>query len=209
MTLEVAVRNVTKSPITIRYRLPESEPEVTDARGRKVVVAMPPFFDFIVVPTERVLTAGETVTLFRRKIAVANSDEKADPSAVVADPTIRVPAGKYKIGFSEFVQDKVLLSTGTVEVEVTGKPPLTAWGQEVNGLPAGLGFRSGTPRSYRGETVALVVRVRNVGKEGVARFRYCRETYFETPPVVMDGKGEADPARTRRACDRVCGPRAG
>src|SRR3954469_24031505 len=51
---------------------------------------------------------------------------------------------------------------------------LTAWGMEVDGLQAGLGFRQGGDRAYsHGETVKLVVRVRNVGKEA-ATFIYCR-----------------------------------
>ncbi len=46
------------------------------------------------------------------------------------------------------------------------KETFTAWGREVGGLQAGLGFRPGERRAYHlGETVKLVLRIRNVGKE--------------------------------------------
>src|SRR5207248_200241 len=48
------------------------------------------------------------------------------------------------------------------------KEAFTAWGDEINGLQASLGFRPGEKRAYsHGETVKLVVRVRNVSKEDV------------------------------------------
>ena len=70
---------------------------------------------------------------------------------------------------------------------------LTAWGMEVDGLQAGLGFRQGGDRAYsHGETVKLVVRVRNVGKEA-AKFIYFREFFYENPPIVTDGDGKQVP----------------
>ena len=70
------------------------------------------------------------------------------------------------------------------------KEGFTAWGKEVGGLQAGLGFYPGEKRAYRlGETVRLVVRVRNVGKEAV-KFQYLREFFIETPPAVTDDKGK-------------------
>jgi RNA polymerase sigma factor (sigma-70 family) len=70
------------------------------------------------------------------------------------------------------------------------KEPFTAWGKEINGLQAGLGFRLGEMRAYRhGETVTLVVRVRNVGKKEV-KFQYLRQYFIETPPAVTDSTGK-------------------
>lgn len=70
------------------------------------------------------------------------------------------------------------------------KDAFTAWGQEVGGLQAGLGYRPGEKRVYsHGETVTLVVRVRNVGNEDV-KFRYLKEFFMETPPLVTGGEGE-------------------
>jgi RNA polymerase sigma factor (sigma-70 family) len=73
------------------------------------------------------------------------------------------------------------------------KAGFTAWGEEVGGLQAGLGFRPGDKRAYsRGENVKLVVRVRNVGKQEV-RFQYLRQFFIETPPAVTDGGSKPVP----------------
>ena len=73
------------------------------------------------------------------------------------------------------------------------KESFTAWGKEINGLQAGLGLRPGEHRAYHhGETVTLVVRVRNVGKETV-RFQYIRQFLDENPPTVTDAGGKTVP----------------
>jgi RNA polymerase sigma factor (sigma-70 family) len=70
------------------------------------------------------------------------------------------------------------------------KEAVTAWGKEVGGLQAGLGFLPGQKRAYHhGETVTLVVRVRNVCKEEV-KFQYLRQFFWENAPTVTDGKGK-------------------
>jgi RNA polymerase sigma factor (sigma-70 family) len=70
------------------------------------------------------------------------------------------------------------------------KKPFTAWGKEIGGLQAGLGFRPGEQRAYElGETVTLVVRIRNVGKEAV-KFEYVRQYLDEEAPVVTDADGK-------------------
>ena len=80
------------------------------------------------------------------------------------------------------------LATGKLELEV--KEDLTAWGQEVGGLQAGLAFKAGEKRAYtHGEWATLVVRVRNVGKEEV-KFQYLRQFFVEQPPTVFNEKGE-------------------
>jgi RNA polymerase sigma factor (sigma-70 family) len=195
---EVRVRNVSKAPIAISYGLPESEPKITDTKGEKVSVIMPPFLGIIVIPTEVVLKPGETTVLFKREIAVEEVPaRKAGLPIHVSSPTIRVRAGKYKIAFDEFVQRK--LTTGTVEVEVKDKRAkvspkekagVTAWGKEVGGLQAGLDFRPGEKRTYRhGETITLVVRLRNVGNEAV-KFEYVRQFLDENPPTVTNAAGK-------------------
>ena len=73
------------------------------------------------------------------------------------------------------------------------KEVVTAWGKEVGGLQAGLGFRPGERRAYRhGETVTLVVRVRNVGKEEV-KFQYLSQYFNENWPTVTDADGKPVP----------------
>ena len=109
------------------------------------------------------------------------------------------------------------LATGKLELEIKSAPPaepekkdppkqekegFTAWGKELSyrdvygasgGLQAGLGFRPGEKRAYsHGETVTLVVRVRNVGKEAV-KFNYITAYFVDWPPSVTDGEGKAGP----------------
>jgi RNA polymerase sigma factor (sigma-70 family) len=70
------------------------------------------------------------------------------------------------------------------------KEDFTAWGKEVGGLQAGLGFRPGEKRAYRqGETVKVVVRVRNVGKEAVD-FKHIWAFFLENPPRITDADGK-------------------
>ncbi len=74
--------------------------------------------------------------------------------------------------------------------KTTEKEPFTAWGKEVGGLQAGLGFKAGQKRAYHtGETVTLVVRARNVGKEEV-KFQYLRPFFYDNSPNVTDGEGK-------------------
>jgi RNA polymerase sigma factor (sigma-70 family) len=66
----------------------------------------------------------------------------------------------------------------------------TAWGPAVGDLQAGLGFRPGERRAYRhGETVTLVVRVRNVGKAD-ASLETIGKFFGEEPPTVTDSTGK-------------------
>jgi hypothetical protein len=68
----------------------------------------------------------------------------------------------------------------------------TAWGKEIHGLQAGLGFRLGQRRTYiPGETFTLVVRVRNVGKEEV-KLSYL-QPFIEHSPTVTDIDGKPVP----------------
>src|SRR5262249_19977281 len=77
--------------------------------------------------------------------------------------------------------------------------PFTAWGKELGGLQAGLGFRAGENRAYhRGETVTLVVRVRNVGDTEVT-FQYLNQFFVENPPAVTNNEGKPFPSVGRTA----------
>ena len=70
------------------------------------------------------------------------------------------------------------------------KEAFTAWGKEINGLQAGLGFPAGQKRVYsHGETVAVVLRVRNVGKEAV-EFNHIWAFFVENPPTITDADGK-------------------
>jgi RNA polymerase sigma factor (sigma-70 family) len=76
------------------------------------------------------------------------------------------------------------------------KEAFTAWGKEVGGLQAGLGYLPGQKRAYtHGETVTLVLRVRNVGKEAV-KWSYL-QPFIEHAPMVTDGDGKPVPQPTK------------
>jgi hypothetical protein len=93
------------------------------------------------------------------------------------------------------------LATGKLDLEVRDaektarkqekeKERFAAWGKEAGGLQAGLGYLPDQHRAYHtGETVTLVVRVRNFGKEPV-KFQYYRQFFMENPPAVTDGEGK-------------------
>ncbi|MCI0538695.1 MAG: sigma-70 family RNA polymerase sigma factor [Verrucomicrobiales bacterium] len=73
------------------------------------------------------------------------------------------------------------------------KETFTAWGKELGGLQAGLGYKSGQKRAYRhGETVSVVLRVRNVGKEAVD-FKHISAFFVENPPTITDAGGIRPP----------------
>ncbi len=72
------------------------------------------------------------------------------------------------------------------------KEAFTSWGKEIGGLQAGLGFRPGERRAYHyGETIKLVIRVRNVSKEEV-KFSYL-QPFCEHALTVTDGEGKPVP----------------
>jgi hypothetical protein len=100
------------------------------------------------------------------------------------------------------------LATGKLELEIKPDAPpenerkvppaqkveqdkegFTAWGKEVGGLQAGLGFHPGKKRAYsHNETVTLAIRVRNVGKVKVS-LQYLKKFFVEEPPTVTDADG--------------------
>jgi len=72
------------------------------------------------------------------------------------------------------------------------KEAFTAWGEAVGGLQAGLGFHPGEKRVYRhGETVTVVLRVRNVGKKAM-KFSFL-QPFIEHSPTVTDSDGKPVP----------------
>ena len=99
------------------------------------------------------------------------------------------------------------LGTGKLNLEIESEPPaatekkaaveqdqekegFTAWGKEAGGLQAGLGYLPGQRRTYHtGETVTLVVQVRNVSKEAV-KFQYDRWFVIQKAPAVTDRAGK-------------------
>lgn len=191
LKLTFKLRNVGKAEVTVNCGiLSEWAPQVTTDTGGRVTVYTPPPFDGLGAPIKRALKPGETITLYNPKVAVEpESRARLLIVKTYETSTICVAPGKYKIEFGGMIQSHPKLSTGTVEFEV--KPAsITAWGKEFSGLQAGLGFRPGEQRAYtHGETVTLVVRVRNVSKEAV-KFQYLKEFFMEKPPTVTGGEGK-------------------
>ncbi len=187
----VKLRNVGKAAVKISHGLlEECAPQITNADGGRVALAMPPILGIYVVPTERVIKPGETVTLYNPTVAVESEDRaKLDGELLVKVPTIFVGPGKYKIAFPRMVQSHPKLTTGTVEFEVKpAKESATAWGKEVDGMQVGILF--GEHRAYKvGETVTLTVRLRNNGKKDVP-FSYYEEYFQKNPPLITDADGK-------------------
>ncbi len=145
--------------------------------------------DFEIIPIALTLKPGETVDVGRSDLLVAEPDRKVTvPDGVVDMCAIHVTPGKYTAGCRGFLKENHTLATATVEFEV--KPAsFTAWGQEVDGVQAGLTIAE--QRVYQtGETVKMVVRARNVGKKE-AKFQYFREFFSENVPAVTDGDGKS------------------
>jgi uncharacterized protein (TIGR03067 family) len=197
--LEVRVRNVGKTDAAITHSvLREAAPRVTDGGGKRVAVTMPPRFGGYVPPSERVVRAGETISLYRPELTVEAGEPDAGRS--VGSPILRVPPGKYEVAYAGVLTSHPVLATGAVGVEVRIPPaaaapePFTAWGQEAGGLQAGLEVKG--KKTYRlGETVTLTVRVRNVGTEAV-KFEYIRQYLDEHPPGVTGADGKVIPQAT-------------
>ena len=188
----VKLRNVGKADIKVTYvRLRERPPTVTDAGGGRVKVAMPPSPRYYAPTIERVLKPGETIALYDPEVAVQPEDPKMDGEVRVETPTIFAKPGKYKIAYGGMLTSHPKLTTDTVEVEVKPAKPVeafTAWGKEIGGLQAGLTISE--KRAYtHGETVTLILRVRNNGKEAV-EFKHIWAFFVENPPTITDADGK-------------------
>ena len=214
--LVVQVRNVGKKEVKFAYFNEffwENPPAVTDGKGKPVPIEGGGFTG-IAKLVEVNLAPGKEVNLCELNVELRPVSERGKGRPVWT----LYGAGKFQlqyenigggnIGTGEIKFDPVLsnLATGNLELEVKDAEKLpqeqeqekegsTAWGKEVGGLQAGLGFRPGERRVYHhGETVTLVVRVRNVGKEAV-RFSYL-QPFIEHALTVTDSDGKPVPQLT-------------
>lgn len=88
------------------------------------------------------------------------------------------------------VQEKLKAAAAESQLQASEREPFTAWGKEVNGLQAGLGFKVGEKRAFHhGETANVVLRVRNVGKDA-QEFKHIWAYFVENPPVITDAVGK-------------------
>jgi hypothetical protein len=201
--LVVRVRNVSKDAVKFQY-LPlffkQTPPIVADGGGKPV------HFRYGVMDT----------AIFHIPVDVNLAPGKETVLGEVELLTTPLGTGKFTVQYERVFGmtaqgrlevDPTLknLGTGKLDLGIKSEPPpsatpkdtekeaFTAWGKEVGVLQAGLGFRPGEKRAYgHGETVTLVVRVRNVGKKEV-EFQYLKEFFKENPPIVTDADGKKLP----------------
>ena len=203
VTLVVRVRNVGKQDVKFRYFkefFMEKPPTVTGGEGKTIRLGGVDFFH-VDIPVDVNLTPGKDMELHDLKIKLAPAGGSGDVTEV--SPETLNGKGKFQIQYEQLAAasiDPILskLATGKLELEVKEaekggkeqKETFTAWGKEVGGLQAGLGFRPGQKRAYsHGETVAVVLRVRNVGKEAV-EFKHISAFFVENLPTIMDADGK-------------------
>jgi RNA polymerase sigma factor (sigma-70 family) len=206
--LVVRVRNVGKKDVRFSYFnefFYENPPGVTDSEGKSVYLEGSGFGGEARL-VEVNLAPGKEVTLCETNLELkpARAVGKERPVwTLLGTGKFRLQhenVGGGNIGTGKTKFDPVLskLATGKLELEVRDadkvpekkeKEPFAAWGKEVGGLQAGLGYDPGQKRAYRhGETVRLVLRVRNVRKEAV-KFQYLPQFFAEEPPAVTGGQG--------------------
>src|SRR5262245_32293205 len=183
----------------------EKPPTVTGGEGKTIRLGGVDLFGSLVhIPVDVNLAPGKEMELHDLKLKLGPASEGGDVTEV--SPDALHGKGKFQIqyervfGNSSIGQIKLdanlsKLATGKLELEVKEaekqeKETFTVWGKEVGGLQAGVGFPAGQKRAYsHGETVTLVVRIRNVGKEEVT-FQYVPAFFQETLPTVKHGTGE-------------------
>jgi uncharacterized protein (TIGR03067 family) len=180
VTLVVRLKNLRKDKVTYSYRpdLFYKYPlNVTDGDDKPVVFeGLPEPLKCHQRRLEVELTPGE-MDLCELKLTVRSASE----------------AGTQRPAWTIFGIGKFQLSypkTGKLKLEVEEpeiKTAFTAWGNELGGLQAGIGFRaSNQGRVYHpGDKVSLVVRVRNVEKHPIL-FRHLSHYFLSSPPVIKD-----------------------
>jgi RNA polymerase sigma factor (sigma-70 family) len=211
VNLVVRVRNVSDKEITLKY-IPayffDRPPSVTDSEGKAAPQLRLPTdgHEAEYNPKELTLAPGKEIELGELKLELRPESESGNKRLktlygtgkfVVHYERVMYPSGRLMI-------EPILhrLPTGKLELDVKSEPPpadkkpkqkqkekrLTAWGNEVGGLQAGVTLRP-EKRIYRhGEVITLVVRIRNVGREAV-KFEYVRQFLDEELPTVTNADG--------------------
>jgi hypothetical protein len=208
-TVVLRVRNVGKEAVEFKHIwafFVENPPTITDADSK--TVELPKFrAEGLQAPRSTNVAPGKEVELYEWKFDL-------QPKGGINKELFTIHGtGKFSLHCERVVgptsgnptdPNPTLgkLATGKLDLEVKDaqnqpvqqeKEAFTAWGKEAGGLQAGLGLRPGERRAYHhGETVTLVVRVRNVGKEAV-RFEYLRQFLDENPPTVTGADGKTVP----------------
>jgi RNA polymerase sigma factor (sigma-70 family) len=212
VTLVIRVRNASKETVKFSYLQPFIEQSliVTDSDGKPVPQpkVIPGIGEYI--PGKEELAPGKEIELHELKRHLKVPPPPAINDLGVSD--LDVSYALYGTGKVSVQYDQVLgppemgrpnwkldpalskLATGKLELEVKEQEKeevgFTAWGKEIGGLQAGLGFRPGEKRAFQHyETATLVLRVRNVGKEAV-EFKHIWAFFVENPPTITDAGGK-------------------
>jgi RNA polymerase sigma factor (sigma-70 family) len=196
--LVVRVRNVGKEEVKFQYLRQffiETPPAVTDGEGKPVPQPRYEAGGLVHTPVEVNLAPGKEMELYELNLELGRASESGNNRFYTLHGTGKVNLQYERVlgntSSGTITLDPILskLGTGKLELEIKSEPPPAAWGKEVGGLQAGLGYRPGERRAYHyGETVSLVVWVRNVGKEEV-KFHYPYPC-IENPLTVTDGDGK-------------------
>jgi RNA polymerase sigma factor (sigma-70 family) len=196
--LVVRVRNVGKEAVKFQYLRQffiETLPTVTDAEGKLVPQPRYEYGGQIHTPVEVNLAPGKEMELYELHLELGRASESGNNRFYSLYGTGKVNLQYARVlgntSSGAITLDPILskLGTGKLELEIKSEPPPAAWGKEVGGLQAGLGYRPGERRAYHhGEMVTLVVWVRNVGKEEV-KFQYLYP-FIENQLTVTDGDGK-------------------
>jgi RNA polymerase sigma factor (sigma-70 family) len=206
------VRNVGKEAVELKYIwafFVENPPTITDADGKTVQLPRGSA-EGLQMPRSTKVPSGKEVDLYEWEFALRPQGERSPSNTTihgtgrfslqcerVVGPTSANPNHPNPT-LSKLATGKLELDVKDAEKalqkEVKENEGFTAWGQEAGGLQAGLGYRAGGKRVYHhGETVHLVVRVRNVGTKAV-KFEYLPQFLTETPPTVIDSQGKSVPS---------------
>ena len=201
-TLVVRVRNVGKENVKFQYLKEfymEKPPNVTGGEGKTIRFGGVDLFGRLVhIPVDVNLAPGKEMELHDLKLKLEPASEGGDVTEVSTEALHG--KGKFQIQYEQLAAasiDPILtkLATGKLELEVKEaekqeKEAFTVWGKEVGGLQAGLGFRLGEHRVYHHrEGVAIVLRVRNVGKEAV-EFNHIWAFFPANPPIITGADGK-------------------
>ncbi len=222
--LVLRVRNVSKKTLKFSYIRPfeEHSPTVTDSDGK--AVPQPDVLPDVGIhlPGEEEVAPGKEIELYElqrqlRPASESSTTKEKRPVSLYGTGKVRIQydhvLGPPEMGRPNWTLDPILskLATGMLELDVKEpetvpqkqekeKEPFTAWGKEVGGLQAGLGFRSsGEHRAYHhGETATVILRVRNIAKKAV-EFEHIYGFFLENPPKVTDADGKV--VELRRGTD--------
>jgi RNA polymerase sigma factor (sigma-70 family) len=154
--LEVRLKNVGPAAVAVtRVLSHQPSPRVTDTKGERVSVTMPPpvpgggtrdaesVLDRFGTTISTEIAPGQTVTLSHPEIALVADmpGVQPDPNQRAAVPTARVRPGKYRAAYGGVVWSHPTLTTGAVEFEVTDAARPGAANRGPIFLPAHTGWR--------------------------------------------------------------------